>query len=180
MLESLEGNHHWTEERPNTGRISEVAEQLDLLVRRVFAGTANPLEEILANSLLNNETDFRFCFTHSKFGKELRRKGYQIYEKTGYYPAVTWIRYLAEQGWPTVLVLATIVTIVTPEGAIHTFWYNVNTEVVHPWESITEEGVEFPDEWAKGYKAYVAMYKSVLDRTFREVMVTEVKRQLYS
>lgn len=178
MLVSTENNHHWSEERPNTGRISEVATQLDLLVRRVQQGAATKLEQILANSLLNNEQDFGFCFTHSSLGRTLRNKGYQIYEKTGYYPAVTWIRWFAKQKWPTVMVQATVCTLISPEGEVTTFWNYSNTEVAYPWQTVEEEGIVFPNEWSEAYQSYIRSHKGRLDEQFRQNMQILVKNHI--
>jgi hypothetical protein len=148
MLETMEGNAHWVQEMPNTGLIHQLGEHMYGLVSRVLHGEANVYERILVNSLENNATDFKFCFTHSELGQKLISKGWQVYEKTGYYPAVSWIGGLAAKGWPVVMTMATLVTVASPLTVETTsVWAYQNVEMPLPWESIVEEGVTFPNEW---------------------------------
>jgi hypothetical protein len=178
MLETLQGNHHWGEYAPNTGLLSELGEVQDLLVRRHLAGSANELESILASSLLNNPQDFGHCFTHSPYGEGLRSVGYEIYEKTGYYPCVTWIEALADLGYPPICTVSTVVTIVTPQGVVHTVSAFINAEVAYPWTTVEEDGVTFPDEWSDEYIAYIKTVKAELDQQLRTLLTQKVESLL--
>lgn len=178
MLETLQGNHHWGEYAPNTGLISELGEVQDLLIRRHLAGSANELESILASSLLNNPQDFGHCFTHSPYGEGLRSVGYEIYEKTGYYPCVTWIEALADLGYPPICTVSTVVTIVTPQGVVHTVSAFINAEVAYPWTTVEEDGVTFPDEWADEYIVYIKRVKAELDHQLRTLLTQKMESLL--
>jgi len=178
MLETTEGNRHWVQSGPNTGYISKMANLLELLVLRYQHDTVSEYEAILVECLMNNPYDFGFCFTHSELGQSLIRKGYRIFEKTGYYPGVTWVSALAEQDYPVLLVLATVVTILSPEGEVKTFWMYHNIEVPVPWETIVENGITFPNEEGKWYKRYISRIIGKLRRNFRKEITRKVSKAL--
>lgn len=174
MLETTRGNFHWVQNGPNTGYISKFANVLDLLVQRYTQQTASEYEVILVECLMNNPYDFGFCFTHSELGQRLIDLGYKIVEKTGYYPGVTWVRALAGQDYPVILVLATVVTVISPEGKVDTFWKYHNIEVPIPWETVVENGIRFPNEEGRWYKRFINRIIGRLNRNFR----TELSRQI--
>lgn len=174
MLVSTESNHHWTEYAPNVGKISEIGVLLYGLARGYVTKTANPLEVILAQSLINNKQDFGHCFTRSDKGQELISRKYVILEKTGYYPAVTWIEALARNGYPTICTVSSVFSIVSPSGIVDTFCAFINAEVAYPWERIEEDGIVFPNEWGESYKRYIAGVKAELNIQLRQMMLSGI------
>jgi hypothetical protein len=152
--------NHWLEDSPNIGKLSEFAGILHRLVQS---------QDQLVENTLVNDYDFGFDFKNSTKGKELVKQGYQIYEKTGYYPIINWVKTLAEEGNPWHLAMCNIVTIVTPSGDVRTFYKNINIEI--PWTDDTKSfpnSIRYPAVETYRYKELISKIKGAANTQFRQ------------
>lgn len=184
-LATTEQQSHWLQHAPNAGLISEHSALLDSTVKRSLEGNTNEKENEILNCLKNNPENFGFDFTHSELGEKLRAQGWDIYEKTGYYPAVYWVHGLAEPplNLPVHMSLCTIVTLVNSQtGEVISFDHHINVAVAYPNsidERLREEtGIAFPDEWSPAYVKYTNIVKDKYARIFREELSTAVAKAL--
>ncbi len=116
--------------------------------------------------------------------RKLIAKGYKIIEKTGYYPCVFWVKSLVEPPYeyPAHMVLATIVSIVPPDGIdeeVITFGYHQLYAVPLPLTTDTKvvNGAEvtFPQN-GEHYTASISnTVKNRVNRPFRSQMENDIK-----
>jgi hypothetical protein len=170
-LETTANFAHWFQPNPNVGKVSEFAQILDDLVHKHINGECNEFEEELLASMRNNPTDFNFDFTHSELGQELIENGWEVYEKTGYYPIVYWVQGLKDI--PHHMVLANVCTIYNPATEqVYTFHHHMEIAVAYPKTvdpKLKEQtGVSFPNEWDPSYVAYSKSVQTRFGKIFRE------------
>jgi hypothetical protein len=172
---TLENCAHWLQQRPNVGKMSDFSAMLDDLVHKVASGQASEGEILIAESLKNNSEDFEFDFTNSEFGKNLQ-PDWDIYEKTGYYPCVYWVKELTDAGWPIHMVMATVVTLRNKQtGQIVSFFHHKIIETTYAKANqtlATDQGqIQFPDEFDPFYKqGYTVPVKQKFANKFRSEM----------
>ena len=162
---TLEKGAHWNQYMPNTGQIHEFATLLEWMVINCFTGKPNVYEQALIDIMTNNAQDFKHCATFSEWGQELIAKGVQIIEKTGYYPAVTWI---PDLNLPCHMTISTVFTLHFPDGRLETFGAYWNLEMPIPTEPKRQWGVVYPNEWGENYRQYAAKVKAHFSHLFRD------------
>lgn len=176
---SMANMEHWVEPRPNVGVISEHLTLLHDLGMKMKSGNLSAAEEMVVKDITNNPTNFFHCFTHSELGKELIAKGYKIIEKTGYYPCVFWVRdqFNPPHNKPPYLVIATMVSIVPPEGSdddvvslAHYQRYAVPLPKTLSERDIAGEHLVFPDDTSVYTKTVSDPIKARVDTPFRNSM----------
>lgn len=156
---------HWIAPNYNIGRIEEFAR---FLHEQVKQNLNDPQPESYLKYLLDNDIDWGFDFTNSALGKSLMSRGYKIYEKTGYYPTVNWVSELAEEDFTVHMALSNIVTIVSPEGEVQTFYQSMNFIMPWPNEKIKEDDIWFVNTGSKDYLEKTEKAKVVANGIFRE------------
>jgi hypothetical protein len=179
---------HWRQSASNTGKLSEHANLLHRLATDYQSGKSTPIMRQLISSIKNNKQDFGFDFTNSKMGNQLRKQGWEILEKTGYYPVVFWVEDLANGNrakYPTHMTFSTLVSLIPPTASNKqpiTFSYYKNIEVVFPTEKVKDlsTGLSIPNDWnaliSPNYlDNYLASVKKVNSVKFRNEVAAHLK-----
>lgn len=152
---AISGITHWRQSASNTGLLSEHAELLHRLVRS-YQRTALPDDyNLIVESIIDNKQDYDFDFTNSDLGKQLRKDGWQILEKTGYYPVVFWVMDLAngkKGSNPPHMTFSTLVSLIPPKNStkdVLSFGYYKNVEVAAPPKRTADlsTGLSVPNDW---------------------------------
>lgn len=172
---------HWFQDRPNVGKLSPHARLLHNLVDGQVLSPE--VSESITEPIKNNTTGFDFDFTTTDLGTGLIAEGYNIYEKTGYYPCVMYPRGLAEDGFPPHMVMATIFTVESPDGELHTFYHHLLVEVSVPvptWNPVAPNGqvLVFPNEFDPAYTKYADQVKLRFADIFRAELEEKVRAKL--
>lgn len=178
----------WGSDLGNTGRISEFVELM-----HSFLSIDSNRNGVTASYLKNNPNDFGHDFTNSRLGEELINE-YDIYEKTGYYSMVNWVKGLADRGYPPHMSLSTVFTLVGPSGKLVTFGFSMSIAINLDMEQKAIEDVEFiledgtsqvykiehvqTDDHLKDLGEYYRRVFEVVSKIFRDKIAEFVKRKL--
>lgn len=131
----------WMQPDANTGNVHEFA----LFFEKIYRERAsNPvysemLEGLNKGHQVNQGKGFGQDFSSTEFARELKAKGWTIYEKTGYYPVVYWVENKSKNG--PFMSVSTAILLVSPEGK--TYPISFALEVAMPWpQQVEQEGDE--------------------------------------
>ncbi len=172
---SLTNFAHWKQEGANTSVAESYVAGFERVVLEVLSPNSNPAQKEILKNIENNEINFNFNLSASDKGKELKSKGWKIYEKTGSYPCVRWIPVLAKEGCPPHDVLFTVVTLIDPQGKPYSFCYYELIHVALP-DELDQNGL--PNEYGKNYEAYYKAVESRFYEDFRNNMWNHVEKIL--
>jgi hypothetical protein len=176
-LLTLEGGHHWIQPDGNTGPISGFTE----MMHGISTGNLHrdPGSIILFESLQSN-IDFGHTFRQSSLGKALISQGWLVPEKTGYLQLVMNSSYLAKEGMPPHMTLSTVFSVISPEGKVYSFGFNMSIEMALPWTEKQYYSIDFPNDENAEYKKYYNEVFSYASKIFRQRCETEVKKVIGS
>jgi len=172
VTESTADFRHWIQKGPNTVQLNDLTLEFDKFV-------AEPVKDEFAEAIranvTNNPLDFGFSISGSEKAQAWQAQGYQVFEKTGFYPTVIWIRNLAEQGLPAHMAISSVVALVAPDGQRFTVGLQMSVEIALPKED-SKEG--FPDESSSEYQQYIETVKVKYFEIFRTKLIELIEQTM--
>jgi hypothetical protein len=172
VTESTANFQHWIQRGPNTVQLPDLTMAMDKFAAE---SVEDSFDEAIHDSVTNNPISYGFSISGSEAAQEWQAQGYQVVEKTGFYPTVIWIRNLAEQGFPAHMAIASAVSVIAPDRQRCTVGLQMSVEIALPKE-MTKFG--YPDESSPDYQQYIEAMKAKYFPIFRAKLVELVEQAL--